>query len=292
MPDGTIRAITGHTELLGLIAYPIRHSLSPRMHNLALAELGLDYAYLAFEVDTEGLAEAVAGLTALRVRGWNVSMPNKIAIVPMLDDLSPAARMVGAVNTVVNDNGHLTGHVTDGTGYMTALRENGVDPVGSRITLIGAGGAGTAIAIQAALDGVARVDIFNRRDAVWPVAEHTVRTIAANTEATAVLHDLDDLDDFRACVAESTVLANATNVGMGKLVDVSPLPTTDVLRPDLFVSDVVYSPPKTLFLTQAEAAGCRTMNGLGMMLHQGAAAFELWTGKPMPVDHVRAELFG
>jgi shikimate dehydrogenase len=292
MPDGTIRAITGHTELLGLIAYPIRHSLSPRMHNLALAELGLDYAYLAFEVDNEGLAEAVAGLTALRVRGWNVSMPNKIAIVPMLDALSPAARMVGAVNTVVNDNGHLTGHVTDGTGYMTALREAGVDPVGSRITLIGAGGAGTAIAIQAALDGVERIDIFNRRDAVWPVAEQTVRTIAENTSATAVLHDLDDLDDFRACVAESTVLANATNVGMGKLVGVSPLPATDVLRPDLFVSDVVYSPPKTLFLEQAEAAGCRTMNGLGMMLHQGAAAFELWTGKPMPVDHVRAELFG
>jgi shikimate dehydrogenase len=292
MPDGTIRAITGHTELLGLIAYPIRHSMSPRMHNLALAELDLDYAYLAFEVGTEGLAEAVAGLKALRVRGWNVSMPNKIAIVPLLDDLSPAARLVGAVNTVVNDDGRLTGHVTDGTGYMTALREQGVDPVGARMTVIGAGGAGTAIAIQAALDGVDRIDIVNRRDAVWPVAEQTVRTIAEHTSATAVLHDLDDLDDFRACVAGSAVLANATNVGMGQLLGVSPLPATDVLRPDLFVSDVVYSPPRTAFLEQAEAAGCRTMNGLGMMLHQGAAAFELWTGEPMPVDHVRAELFG
>jgi len=292
MPDGTIRAITGHTELLGLIAYPIRHSMSPRMHNLALAELGLDYAYLAFEVDNDGLADAVTGLKALRVRGWNVSMPNKIAIVPMLDDLSPAARLVGAVNTVVNDGGRLTGHVTDGTGYMTALREAGVDPAGQRITLIGAGGAGTAIAVQAALDGVARIDIFNRRDAVWPVAEHTVRTIAEHTDATAVLHDLDDLDDFRECVAASAVLANATNVGMGALAGLSPLPAADVLRPDLFVSDVVYSPPRTPFLEQAEAAGCRTMNGLGMMLHQGAAAFELWTGKPMPVEHVRAELFG
>ena len=291
MPDGTIRAITGHTELLGLIAYPIRHSMSPRMHNLALAELDLDYAYLAFEVDTDGLEQAVAGLKALRVRGWNVSMPNKIAIVPLLDDLSPAARLVGAVNTVVNDDGRLTGHVTDGTGYMTALREQGVDPAGGRMTIIGAGGAGTAIAIQAALDGVARIDVFNRRDAVWPVAEKTVRTIAEHTSATAVLHDLDDVDDLRACVAGSAVLANATNVGMGKLVGVSPLPTTDVLRPDLFVSDVVYSPARTTFLEQAEAAGCRTMNGLGMMLHQGAAAFELWTGVPMPVDHVRAELF-
>ncbi|GIG26858.1 shikimate dehydrogenase [Cellulomonas denverensis] len=292
MPDGTIRAITGHTELLGLIAYPIRHSMSPRMHNLALAELDLDYAYLAFEVDTDQLADAVTGLRALRVRGWNVSMPNKMAILPLLDDLSPAARMVGAVNTVVNDDGHLTGHVTDGIGYMTALREAGIDPAGRRITMIGAGGAGTAIAIQAALDGVERIDIFNRRDAVWPVAEHTVQTIAEQTSATAVLHDLDDIEDFRACVAASSVLANATNVGMGTLKDLSPLPDPEVLRPDLFVSDVVYSPARTLFLAQAEAAGCRTMNGLGMMLHQGAAAFELWTGTPMPLNQIRAELFG
>ncbi|HEY0215675.1 MAG TPA: shikimate dehydrogenase [Cellulomonas sp.] len=292
MPDGSIRAITGRTELLGLIAYPIRHSMSPRMHNLALAELDLDYAYLAFEVGNEGLEAAVEGLKALRVRGWNVSMPNKIAIVPLLDDLSPASRLVGAVNTVVNDDGRLTGHVTDGTGYMTALREQGVDPAGQRITLIGAGGAGTAIAIQAALDGVAQIDIFNRRDAVWEIAEQTVRTIAEHTDAVATVHELDDLDTFRASVAGSVVLANATNVGMGDLLGISPLPTLDVLRPDLFVSDVVYSPTRTLFLEQAEAAGCRTMNGLGMMLHQGAAAFELWTGKPMPVDHVRAELFG
>jgi len=292
MPDGTIRAITGHTELLGLIAYPIRHSMSPRMHNRALAELDLDYAYLAFEVDGDQLEDAVTGLRAMRVRGWNVSMPNKMAILPLLDDLSPAARMVGAVNTVVNDGGHLTGHVTDGVGYMTALREAGVDPVGQRMTMIGAGGAGTAIAIQAALDGVERIDIFNRRDAVWPIAEHTVATITEQTPATAVLHDLDDLDAFRACVAASSVLANTTNVGMGTLKGLSPLPATDVLRPDLFVSDVVYAPPRTLFLEQAEAAGCRTMNGLGMMLHQGAAAFELWTGKPMPVDVIRAELFG
>lgn len=292
MPDGTITAITGRTELLGLIAYPIRHSLSPRMHNLALAERGLDYAYLAFEVDQDGLEESIAGLRALRVRGWNVSMPNKIAVVPLLDDLSPAARLVGAVNTVVNDGGRLTGHVTDGTGYMTALREQGVDPVGKRMTIIGAGGAGTAIAIQAALDGVAHIDIVNRRDAVWATAEETVAKILEHTGATAALHDLEDLDAFRACVAQADVLANATNVGMGTLQGVSPLPTTDVLRPDLFVSDVVYSPPRTLFLEQAEAAGCRTMNGLGMMLHQGAAAFELWTGVPMPVEHVRDTMFG
>lgn len=291
MTDGQPRAITGHTELLGLIAYPIRHSMSPRMHNLALAELDLDYAYLAFEVDSDALADSIAGLRAMRVRGWNVSMPNKIAVLPLLDHLSPAAELVGACNTVVNDNGVLTGHVTDGTGYMTALREAGIDATGKRITLIGAGGAGTAIAIQAALDGVAEIEIYNRRDAVWSIGESTVAKIAEHTGAKATLRELDDVDAFRESVAGSVVLANATNVGMGTLLGVSPLPALDVLRPDLFVSDVIYSPARSLFLEQAEAAGCATMNGFGMMLHQGAAAFELWTGQPMPVDHVRTHLF-
>ncbi|MBU4215215.1 MAG: quinate/shikimate dehydrogenase [Actinobacteria bacterium] len=290
MSDEVPQKLTGHTQLLGLIAYPIRHSQSPRMHNLALAALGLDYAYLAFEVGDGELAGAVAGLKALKVRGWNVSMPNKIAILPLLDEQSPAVRMVGACNTVVNDDGVLTGHVTDGLGYVAALRENGIEPAGQRITLIGAGGAGTAIAIQAALEGVARLDIFNRRDAVWPIGEKTVATIRQNTGTHVELHDLDDTAAFRAAVAESAVLANATNVGMGTLLGVSPLPDSAVLRPDLFVSDVVYAPPRTAFLEQAEAAGCRWMNGLGMMLHQGAAAFELWTGVPMPLDYVREHL--
>lgn len=291
MTDEVPQRLTGHTELLGLIAYPIRHSQSPRMHNLALSKLGLDYAYLAFEVDADGLQAALDGLRALKVRGWNVSMPNKIAVVPLLDHVSPAVEMVGACNTVVNDDGVLTGHVTDGIGYMAALAENGVQAAGRKLTLIGAGGAGTAIAIQAALDGVAELDIYNRRDAVWEIGEKTVRTITERTDTKVTLRELDDVNAFRDSVAGSVVLANATNVGMGKLLGVSPLPDTAVLRPDLFVSDVVYSPLKTRFLEQAEEAGCRTMNGIGMMLHQGAAAFELWTGQKMPLDYVREHLF-
>lgn len=291
MTDEVPQRLTGHTELLGLIAYPIRHSQSPRMHNLALSKLGLDYAYLAFEVDADGLQAALDGLRALKVRGWNVSMPNKIAVVPLLDHVSPAVEMVGACNTVVNDDGVLTGHVTDGIGYMAALAENGVQAAGRKLTLIGAGGAGTAIAIQAALDGVAELDIYNRRDAVWEIGEKTVRTITERTDTKVTLRELDDVNAFRDSVAGSVVLANATNVGMGKLLGVSPLPDTAVLRPDLFVSDVVYSPLRTRFLEQAEEAGCRTMNGIGMMLHQGAAAFELWTGQKMPLDYVREHLF-
>lgn len=146
--------ISGHTELIGLIATPIRHSKSPQMHNEAFAKLGLDYAYLAFEVGSDQLQKAVEGFKALRVRGYNVSMPNKTVIGTYLDHLSPAAELCGAVNTVVNDNGVLTGHITDGIGYMRALKDNNIDVVGKKMTIVGAGGAATAIEIQAALDGV------------------------------------------------------------------------------------------------------------------------------------------
>ena len=146
--------ITGHTELIGLMAYPIRHSSSPAMHNEAFAYLGLDYAYLAFEVDNNTLEDAVKGIRALKLVGSNVSMPNKTVVGQYLDKLSPAAELCGAVNTIVNENGVLTGHITDGIGFMQALKDNDIDVIGKKMTIAGAGGAATAIEIQAALDGV------------------------------------------------------------------------------------------------------------------------------------------
>lgn len=175
--------ISGHTELIGLIATPIRHSKSPKMHNEAFAKLGLDYAYLAFEVGNEELEDAVKGFKALKVRGYNVSMPNKTVIGQYLDHLSPAAELCGAVNTVVNDNGELTGHITDGIGYMRSLKDAGIDVVGKKVTIVGAGGAATAIEIQMALDGVKELSIFNRRDEFWERAEQNVKNI---NEKTAV----------------------------------------------------------------------------------------------------------
>ena len=156
--------ITGHTELIGLMAYPIRHSSSPAMQNEAFAKLGYDYAYLAFEVDNDTLEDAIKGLRALKMRGSNVSMPNKTVVHKYLDELSPVAKMCGAVNTIVNDNGHLTGHITDGIGYMAALKDNNIDVIGKKMTIVGAGGAATAIEIQAALDGVAEMSIFNIKE--------------------------------------------------------------------------------------------------------------------------------
>lgn len=282
--------ITGHTELIGLMAYPIRHSSSPAMQNEAFAKLGLDYAYLAFEVDNDSLEDAITGLRALKMRGSNVSMPNKTVVHKYLDKLSPAAQMCGAVNTIVNDNGVLTGHITDGIGYMTALKDNHIDVISKKMTIVGAGGAATAIEIQAALDGVAEMSIFNVKDKFWVNAEDTVKKINENTDCKAVLYDLEDLDKLKAEIADSYLFANATGMGMKPLEGKTYIPDKSFFRPDLIVTDVVYFPRETEMLRMAKEVGCKTMNGLGMMLFQGSAAFELWTGQPMPIEYMKEVL--
>ena len=279
--------ITGHTELIGLIATPIRHSKSPTMHNEAFAKLGLDYAYLAFEVGTEQLEDAVKGFKALGVRGYNVSMPNKTVIGKYLDKLSPAAELCGAVNTVVNDHGVLTGHITDGIGYMRALKDNNIDVIGKKMTIVGAGGAATAIEIQAALDGVKELSVFNRKDEFWERAQQNVKNINEKTNCKATLFDLDDKEALRREIADSYLFANATGVGMKPLEGQMVIPDASYLRPDLIVTDVVYMPTKTKLLEVAEEVGCPCMNGLGMMLYQGAAAFKMWTGEDMPIAYMK-----
>ena len=292
MSEEVAQKITGHTELLALIAYPIRHSGSPRMHNLALAKLGLNYAYLVFEIDGSELKGAIDAFRVLKVRGWNVSMPNKVEVIKYLDKVSTAVELIGACNTVVNDGGVLTGENTDGLGYMAALRDEGVDLKGKNLTLIGAGGAASAIATQAALDGAESIDIFNQRDAFYGKAEETAARISSRTGCEITIRDLADVESLRASVARAAVLANACKMGFkGELENLSPIPDTSMLRPDLFVSDAVYAPLKTKFLRQAEAAGCRWMTGIPMMLQQGAAAFKMWTGKDMPLDYVKEHLF-
>lgn len=282
--------ITGHTELIGLMAYPIRHSSSPAMHNEAFAYLGLDYAYLAFEVDNDTLEDAVKGLRALKLVGSNVSMPNKTVVGQYLDKLSPAAELCGAVNTIVNENGVLTGHITDGIGYMKALKDNDIDVIGKKMTIVGSGGAATAIEVQAALDGVAEMSIFNIKDKFWENAEQTVKKINERTDCKVSLYDLADLDKLKAEIEDSYLFANATGMGMKPLEGQTYIPDKSFFRPDLIVTDVVYSPRETAMLKMAKEVGCKTMNGLGMMLFQGAAAFEMWTGKEMPIEHMKQVL--
>ncbi|SFL66620.1 shikimate dehydrogenase [Halanaerobium salsuginis] len=281
------KRITGHTELIGLIAYPIRHSSSPAMHNAAFAKLGLDYAYLAFEVGKEDLEDTIKGFRAMKVRGSNVSMPNKTVVHKYLDKLSPAAKMCGAVNTIVNDDGVLTGHITDGVGYMMSLKDNDIDPIGKKMTIVGAGGAATAIQIQAALDGVKEISIFNRKDDFWATGEETVKKINEKTDCKAALYDIADLDKLKVEIEDSYLFTNATGMGMKPLEGKTYIPDKSFFRPDLIVTDVVYSPRETKMLKMAKEVGCKTMNGLGMMLFQGAAAFRLWTDQSMPIDYMK-----
>ncbi|MEC1393444.1 shikimate dehydrogenase [Bacillus velezensis] len=286
--------INGKTQLIGLFATPIGHSLSPAMHNLAFKKLGLNYAYLAFEVGNEQLEDVVTGMRALNVRGFNVSMPNKMNILPYLDELADSAKFTGAVNTVVNENGRLIGHSTDGMGYVRNLKEHGIDITGKKMTLVGSGGAATPIAIQSALEGLVEISIFARNDAFFEKAEENVRIINEEMKGSsckAKVFPLEDQDALRAEIASSDIFTNGTGVGMKPLEGLSVIEDTSMLRPDLIVTDVVYNPVTSKLLEQAQAAGCSTINGLGMMLWQGAMAFEYWTGREMPVQYIKEQMF-
>ena len=285
--------IDGHTILIGLLATPIRHSMSPTMHNNAFAMLGLNYAYLAFEVGQKELPSAVQAIRTLEMRGANISMPNKQAILPLLDDLAPAAKLAGAVNTVVNDHGKLTGYTTDGIGFMQALAAENIDLRGEKLVLAGAGGAGTPIAIQAALDGVKEIVIVNRTtDPQGSQALKNVKIINEQTNAHARFVPLADQAQFKAELADATIYCDATGVGMKPLTDQSLITDPSWLREDLIVYDTVYAPRTTKLMTIAQTAGVRhVFNGLGMMLYQGAEAFQLWTGQAMPVQAIADLLF-
>lgn len=286
-----IKRISGKTKLIGLLGSPISHSISPKMHNESFAKLELDYAYLAFDVKREQVEDVIKGFRALNIRGCNVTMPNKVIVCKYLDKLSPAAELVGAVNTIVNDNGVLTGHITDGIGYMRSIKEAGCDIIGKKMIIVGAGGAATAICIQAALDGVKEITIFNIKDEFFSGAEKTVKNINERTECKARLFDLADTEKLRAEIADSAIFTDASPVGMKSLEDICNIPDSSMLRPDLIVSDITYFPEKTRLIQMAEEQGCKVINGLDMLLWQGAKAFEIWTGQEMPVDYIKEILF-
>lgn len=239
--------ITGTTGLTALLGSPVAHSISPQMHNEAFRLLKLDYRYLAFDVAPDDLPKAVEGLTSIHIRGFNLTMPHKTAILPLMDELTPAARLAGAVNTVINEDGRLIGHTTDGIGYMRSVRDAGCDIIGKTMTLLGAGGAATAICVQAALDGVAAIHMFKRKNLTWDDTVKFIDRITKETGCQIMLHDITDRDTLGSCMKESAILTNATNVGMGKDTDASVVPA-DLLFPELTVSDIIYNPRETLLL--------------------------------------------
>lgn len=287
----TDQIITGHTRLGCLLGTPVAHSISPMMHNEAFRLLGLDCVYLCFDTRHADLRNMVQTLKEMNVYGFNLTMPDKERILPFLDDLSPAARMIGAVNTVKNENGRLIGHNTDGIGYMRSLQDTGYNAKSGAMTLFGAGGAASSIAIQAALDGVPALHIINRRGRSWENAKRLVRQIKENTGCHADLTDMADHDAVRNRIANSTLLANATSIGMAPDTNVTPVPDPSCFHTELLVSDIIYNPRCTRLLQDAMAAGCKTFNGMYMLLYQGAAAFRIWTGQDMPVEEIRRKFF-
>ncbi len=283
--------ITGHTKLTGLLGSPVAHSISPMMHNEAFSQLGLDYVYLCFDVGTEGLKTAVDGLKTMGIRGFNCTMPDKNLMCELADELSPAASMIGAVNTVVNENGKLIGHNTDGVGYMQAVKDAGHNIISKNMTLLGAGGAATAICVQAALDGVANINIFSIQDQFFDRAKKMVDSINANTNCNVALYDLADKTELKKSIASSDILTNGTSVGMAPNTDNCIITDESVFHENLIVSDVIYNPEETKLLSIAKSHGCHTFNGLYMLLYQGAEAFKIWTGKEMPVELIKEKYF-
>lgn len=288
--------IDGRTKLVGLLATPIGHSLSPRMHNLGYTLKNLNYAYLAFEVGNDELEKTVEGFKAQGVAGFNVSMPNKMKVLEYLDELDDSAKFARASNTVVNRDGKLIGYNTDGLGYVKNLEEHGVELKGKKVTLVGSGGAATPIAIQLTQSGIREISIFARNDKFFSRAEENVNYINNEMKEFGVkanIFPLEDKEAFRREVSESLILANGTSLGMKPIEHLSIIDDMeDVLRKDLVVTDVVYNPQKSKLLKLAEEAGATPINGLGMMLWQGALAYKLFTGEDMPIEEVKKIMFG
>lgn len=285
-------AISGHTHIISLLGSPIRHSMSPATHNLSFEKLGVDSVYVVFDVTESDLPQIVQAMK--HMDGWdgsNVTMPCKQAIIPLLDGLSESAELMGAVNVLKKEDGKIIGHNSDGIGFMNNLRKHGVNTSGETMTLIGPGGAGSAIVVQAALDGAKKVHVFAREGGPSYTRSTTLLPrVAEKTGCELILHAFEDKEAMKQAIAESDVLVNATPVGMGAESLESPVPA-EFITPEVVVADAVYHPRMTKLLSDAEAKGCTIVGGIGMMIEQAATGEEIWYGVEMPTQEILDELF-
>jgi len=273
--------INGKTKLCGVMGDPVEHSVSPAMHNAAFRALGLHYAYVPFHVRKGDLPAALQGVRSLNVRGLNVTIPHKVAILPLLDEIDPLAKQIGAVNVLVNDSGRLSGYNTDAEGFLHVLSEQGIEPQEKNVVILGAGGAARAIGFALA-SRRAYLTILNR---THTTASKCAADISSSTGRPAKALELTRAN--LAFVLEGAgMLVNATSVGMLPGAGVSPV-DRELLGPHLTVIDIVYNPHKSRLLEEAEQAGARTINGLEMLIRQGALAFEKWTGRQPPLNVMR-----
>ena len=273
--------IDGYTRLAAVVANPIKHSISPFIHNSAFEATNTNGVYLAWEVDATELAETVANIRRYQMYGINLSMPYKEQVIPYLDQLSEEACLIGAVNTVVNREGTLIGYNTDGKGFFKSLPSFKISK--KRLVLLGAGGAAKAILAQAILDGVSQISVFVRSSSMEKTRPY-LEKIQNATGFRVDLFALEDVQDLQDSITQADLLVNATSVGMDG--SSQPIPTSIVLPEKLLVADVIYQPFETPFLKWARSQGNHAVNGLGMLLYQAAEAFQLWTGKEMPTDQI------
>ena len=269
--------IGSRTRLAGIIGDPIRHSLSPTIHNAAFAAVGLDWTYLAFEVPRGAAGAAIDAVRALGIDGLNVTMPHKADAAAAVDRLSPAAQVLGVVNTVVRDGSVLVGENTDGDGFINALRiDEGVDPAGMRCLVVGSGGAARSVVRALGVAGAAEVIVVARR----ADAAHAVAALASVGRVGRV-EEADSVD----------LIVNATPIGMGEVVDLDaldlPVPA-DRLGAGQLVADLIYHPLVTPLVRAARERGAMAVNGIGMLVHQAAIAFRLWTGEDAPLEAMSA----
>ena len=279
--------ITGQTKIVGIIGDPIKHSRSPQIHNAAIAALGLDYVYVPFHVEPDNLGTAIEGFKAANVVGINVTIPHKQNVISYLDEISREATLIGAVNTLIFKDGAINGENTDAPGFLQAMQEDGLDvPQGGAAVVIGAGGSARAVVVALALAGVQTICITNR---TVSRAVALATDLSEKTDASIYGIGLDD-PKLSNAVGTSQLIVNTASTSMDEshplLID------PEWLEPQSIVYDIVYTPPETRLLQAAAEKGCHTIGGLGMLVHQGAIAFERWTGVNPPVEAMRRALQG
>ncbi len=268
--------LTAKTQLLAVIGDPIGHSMSPKMHNAALRNQGLDYIYMAFRVDRGHLSKAVSGFRSLGIRGINVTIPHKVEIMKFLDEIEETAKKIGAVNTIINDNGHLTGRNTDGEGAIKAINHHTPALKGKKPITLGAGGAAKSIAFYLCQE-IEELTIV-KRDHNFGQAKNLADSLAQHSQIPIKTMKLSSPHELKSICKDIDLIINTTPVGMHPNEGHSPLPG-DYIHPHHFVFDVVYNPLETELLRQARLKGCQTLSGIEMLVNQGAIAYELWTGK-------------
>ena len=273
--------VSGKTKVYAVIGDPIEHSLSPAMQNAAFDACKLDSVFLAFKVKSAEVGYAISGTRALSIQGLNVTMPHKNAVIGFLDEVDQTAQLLDAVNTVKNENGKLCGFNTDGAGALAALNENGVEPKGKKVVLLGAGGAARAVAFALAREAD-ELSILNR---TLVSAAELADLLKQEFDANVIAYALSPLA-VKANVAEADLLINATSVGMKPNAG-QTLVAPEWLKPDLAVMDIVYDPIETKLAKDAKAAGAKVVSGVEMLVYQGAASFEIWTGCKAPVEVMR-----